>query len=126
MQLKEVLETIETTISSLIVKEATEAVIKIISKQQDESEKQSMATFESLSTQLSMISTTLLPQAPRASLATNQPSSPESAQPQPHAPLQPSVQNHRVSPHQCNMCGKTFGSSRALINHTRTYHEPKP
>ena len=91
MQLKEVLETIK-TISSFIVKEATEAVIKVISKQQDESEKRSMAIFKSLSTQLSMISTTLLPQAPRASLATNQPSLPETAQP--HAPLHPSFQNH--------------------------------
>ena len=47
MKIKEIVENIK-SVSTVIVKEATEAVMKIISKQQDESEKRSTAIFESL------------------------------------------------------------------------------
>ena len=45
------------------MKEATEAVIKIISKQQDDIQKRSEATLDSLTNQLAMIFKLLQPQS---------------------------------------------------------------
>ena len=62
IELKIALESVKTT-SELVVKEATEAVIKIISKQQDDIEKRSEATLDSLTNQLAMIFKLLQPQS---------------------------------------------------------------
>ena len=50
----------------------------------------------------------------------------DSDQPTPvlHTLSQPSVVSRQASI-QCNICGKSFGSSRALENHTRKDHVPK-
>ena len=81
-QLKGMLEHFKTT-SEAIVKEATETVVKIISKQQDESEKRSEALFDSLNQQLSMISKYLITPSP-----SQQPSLPQQDHRQPQANYQ--------------------------------------
>ena len=145
LELKRVFETVK-TISAVIVKEATDAVVKIISKQQDDSEKRSEKLFESFNQQLSVISTMLTSvsasSGPLCSLgtATNQPSPTQHSQADHHTELaamrRPSCSDFTFSPalsrtssttcnpvkNQCELCGKTFGSDRALKKHLRSDH----
>ena len=62
-QLKGGLESLK-VISEAVVKEATDTVVRIISKQQDESKKRSKALFDALNQQLYMITKYLIPPPP--------------------------------------------------------------
>ena len=81
-QLKQVFKNFK-NISEAVGKEATETVVRIISKQQDESEKRSEALFDSHNQQLSMITKYLKPQAPSKSTNVQQPSQPQHSYRQP-------------------------------------------
>ena len=101
-----------------VVKEITETLIKTFSQKQDDLEQRTTATLDSLHEQLTMLSNVLLPPSnsqPRGSQST----------PNQSLPLSSNVSQQSQQPrNQCKLCGKTFGSHRALINHIRNDHEP--
>ena len=93
-------------ITKAVLEKVTESLVNVVSKKQDEIEERNSAQLDSLHTQLSLLSNLLLP-----SSAAAVPKSPN-LHPQP-------PQN------QCDTCGKTFGSNRALENHLKHDHKPK-
>ena len=96
-----------------IVKKATNAVVESVFKQQDTIEKTQKENFDNLSRQLAEI------------IAKTQPPTSTSCRPsQPGSQLQESPQPSQQCRFQCDICGKTFGSGRALANHERKDHEP--
>ena len=100
------------------MKEITETLIKTFSQKQDDLEQRTTATLDSLHEQLTMFSNVLLPPSnsqPRGSQST----------PKQSLPLSSNVSQQSQQPrNQCKVCGKTFGSHRALTNHIRNDHEP--
>ena len=108
------------TICEAIVKKATDTVVEIFSKQQDESERKQRASFDLLSNQISTMISQL--QKPPA---TNSQQPQPCSQPSDQTTYPPaSVATACQAKFQCIICGKTFGSSRALTNHMRKDHEP--
>ena len=92
---KEILE----SVTKAVLEKATESLVKVVYEKQDEVEKRNTAQLESLHEELSRLSSLLLPSAVAV---------PKLPQP---------------SQNQCALCGKTFGSSRALANHERNDHD---
>ena len=89
----------------------------MIGKKQDITEKKLEESFNLVNEQLAAI------------LAQPRPSNVTQNHPNQHIQQQtsPSSQttvNAVSTKFQCNTCGKSFGSSRALTNHTRKDHEP--
>ena len=110
----------------ITVKKATDAIVEMITKQQDASEKKQKESFDTLN---ELLVTIISKSQPSQSVSCqphvtpeNQPSSKSLHQPSSQPCLQPASQ----AKFQCDICGKTFGSSRTLTNHTRKDHEPKP
>ena len=102
----------------MAVKKVTEDLVSMIFKQQEAIEENQRKSFDTLNKNLSEII------AQSHSLQANRSSQPLSAQPN----QQPSSYQGTPSPQtrfQCDLCGKSFGSNRALSNHTRRDHEPK-
>ena len=97
---KEALE----NISKAVIETTSENLVKVIKDNQDAMEKRNKIQTNSLHEQLKMLSNLLLTPAVI----------PDVHQQQPQAPL-----------NQCNECGITFGTSRALSNHVRKDHKPK-
>ena len=95
---KEILE----SVTKAVLEKATESVVNVVYEKQNEVEKRNTAQLESLHEELSRLSSLLLPSAVAVSKL-----------PQP-------------SQNQCALCGKTFGSSRALANHERNDHNHTP
>ena len=101
-----------------VVKEITETLIKTFSQKQDDLEQRTTATLDSLHEQLTMLSNVLL------SPSNSQPRGSQST-PKQSLPLSSNVSQQSQQPrNQCKVCGKTFGSHRALTNHIRNDHEP--
>ena len=100
-------ETIE-NITKAVLEQVTESLINVVNKKQDDIEERNSAQLDSLHEQLSLLSSLLLPSASSAA----------------DVPMLP---NQRPQPpqNQCNACGKTFGSNRALENHVKHEHKPK-
>ena len=99
-----------TAVCETMVKKSTDAVVHMLFKKQDESEKKQKETFDLLN----------LPKIVQSQSACQS----LSAQP-PSQPLaQPTSQPATVTKFQCDVCGKTFGSRRALTNHDRKDHKP--
>ena len=98
-----------------VVKEVTESLINIFTKKQDDLEKRSSASLDSLHAQIQLISNHLLP-----SSHCQQPQK-ESLSPSKQA-TNPSQKSQKF---QCEECGKSFGSNRALANHMGNDHQPK-
>ena len=135
-------------VSEIIVKKATEAVVEIVSKHQHESVKRNEAALEALCSQLKVlssslqstplstlnspfqpISTTSIPSSSASQPTSVQPSpfskvQPTSAEPSPSSVQPTSASQVRSNSNQCDICGKSFGSQRALANHTRSDHKP--
>ena len=98
--------------TKIVVKEATEALINIFSKKQDDLEKRNNASLDSFSHQLSTI--------PNLLLTTGHPHKPpQTSQSHPAAILSQKLVCQKF---QCEVFGKTFGSKRTLTNHVRTDH----
>ena len=97
-----------TDVCEIMVKKSTDAVVDMILKRQTESEKKQNEMFDLINENLAKI------------LVQSQPSCNSPAQ----LPSQPSSQPVSVTKFQCDVCGKTFGSSRALTNHDRKDHKP--
>ena len=115
----EVMKALE-NIGTLVVREASEALVAIFSKKQDEFEERNVAKFDTLQEQLSIISKLLLPPEP------NQASQlPEHTQVPPsdkRSKLQPRKQNLRI----CEICAQTFETERSRKDHMKRYHKPVP
>ena len=99
-----------------IMKEAIDAVVKVVSKQQDELETKQTMNFDLLQQSIEEIIMKLHANNPPC---LDQPSPPA----QTHVQSMPSA--HAQVRFQCDDCGKSFGSRKALENHTRKDHEPK-
>ena len=98
-------------------------MIKIFTDKQDDLERRSNASLDALHQQLSMISNLLHP--PHRQPESQPSNSYEVANSLNQA--QAFETNHIKSPcqkHQCEVCGKTFGSDRALKNQLKNNHEP--
>ena len=113
-------------VTTIVLKEATEALVKIFNQKQDDLEKRSNASFDNLSQQLSMISSLLLPSG---HVHEQQQQQDPPAVPRNQATALSPSQSSQKHPshsqnHQCELCGKSFGSHRALTNHARNDHEP--
>ena len=99
------------------IKKATDSVTELIFKQQDSMEKKQNAWFDLISRNISAItmpSVTNSHQEPQPQYS--QPCQLSQTSSQPLQQPKPKL--------QCDICGKTFGSSRALSNHTRSDHTP--
>ena len=96
------------------VKKVTEEILKTIVTRQDVFEKKQIESFDLLNQNLSCM------------IKQSQPSS--HREPQAHSQQNPrsqtSSQPSRQSSLQCDICGKSFGSEKALANHTRKDHTP--
>ena len=106
------------------MKEGTDTLVDIFNQKQDDLEKRSNASLDALHQQLSILSNHLL-----ASDLVHQNQQPTiSQEPQMPPAVVLSSQSQSNIPygqkHQCVNCGKTFGSDRALQNHTRKDHVP--
>ena len=90
-------------ISKAVIEKTTESLVKVITDNQDAMEKRNESHLNTLHEQLKILSDLLLPSVdiPAAHAHKHQPK----------APL-----------NQCDDCGKTFGSNRALLNHARNEH----
>ena len=115
------------------VKKATEAIVEMIIKKQEENEKKLKESFDILNKHLATIiaksqSSHQIASEPHSSPQESQslaePSSEHESVYQ--SSSQPCLQPASQSKFQCAICGKTFGSSRTLTNHTRKDHELKP
>ena len=96
-----------------IMKEATDAVVKVVSKQQDELETKQTMNFDLLQQSIEEIIMKLHANNPRQfPPRIDQPSPPA----QTHVQSLPSA--HGQVRFQCDVCGKLFGSNKALENHT--------
>ena len=93
-------------ITKAVLEQVTESLVNVVNKKQDEIEERNSAQLDSLHEQLTLLSSLLLPSS-AADI-------PKSANQCPQPP-----QN------QCDVCGKTFGSIRALGNHVKHDHKPK-
>ena len=115
-------------VSEIVAKKVTEAVVGIISNHQEDVENRNEATFEAINSKLEELSSLLMPSGrqPHHRLHLL----PPSASQQPSASLptsatQPTIAAQTRAPsNQCDVCGKSFGSQRALTNHMRTDHKP--
>ena len=83
-------------ISKAVIEKTTESLVKVITDNQDAMEKRNESHLNTLHEQLKILSDLLLPSANI-----------------------PAAHAHK---HQCDDCGKTFGSNRALLNHARNEH----
>ena len=106
------------------LKLATDEVTNVILQKQNKMEQKLNENFNYFNRNLSDILSQLTPS--HDSLSSQRPPQSDSDQPTPvlHTLSQPSVVSRQAS-FQCNICGKSFGSSRALENHTRKDHVPK-
>ena len=96
-------------ICAITVKKAVDDVVDVIFKKQDENEKKQQETFDLINKSIKEI------------IAQSQPSR---LNPQPQSSSQSSSQPESLNKFQCVICGKSFGSSRALTNHERKDHQP--
>ena len=96
-------------VCAITVKKVLDAVVAMIFRKQDENEKKQKETLDLINTNIEEI------------LAQSQPSR---HNPQTESSSQPSSQPTSFTKFQCMICGKSFGSSRALTNHERKDHEP--
>ena len=96
-------ETLE-KITKAAFEKITETLVKVMTQKQDAMEERNNVQFNTLHKQLSMFSNLIQPSA----------NVPDDCQQYP-----------RSSQNQCDDCGKSFGSSRALMNHVRNDHKPK-
>ena len=104
---KDVLET--------IIKKVTDEILQTISKKQDKFEKKQTESFDLLNKHLAFIieQSQSRPSFPEHQAQSQQnPGSQTFSQPSPRPSL------------QCDRCGKTFGSEKALVNHARKDHAP--
>ena len=127
-KLDKTLESIKTVID-IVVKEALDVFTKTVAKQQDEAEKRSETIFKTFQNQISSITDLL--RTSTNNLSSSHPGYPPVRVE--HQPLQlDHAKNHETSPqptqsrYQCDLCGKSFGSDRALKNHARKDHKPNP
>ena len=106
------------------LKSATDEVTNMILQKQNKMEEKLNETFNYFNQNLSVILSKLNPSHENPS--SQRPTQSDSDQPRPvlNTFSQPTVVSPQAS-FQCNTCGKTFGSSRALENHTRKDHVPK-
>ena len=91
-------------ITKAISEKVTESLVNVVNKKQDDIEEKFFSKLVSLHAQISLLSSLLLP-----SSAADVPKSP----------------NQRPQPpqNQCDMCGKTFQSIKALENHVKHDHK---
>ena len=111
------------TVTALAVKEGTNALINAFNQKQDDLEKKSATSYDALYQQLTLISNIL----PRG-LPQQQPYGYQEPENQSAVPTTPESQSNQASQcqkHQCELCGKSFGSDRALKAHLRNNHKPK-
>ena len=108
------------TICEITVKEAIDTVLKVISKQQDEIERKQTKNFDLLQQSIEEIIS-------KSYSNTSSHTPPHREQPSPHAQthIQSTPSSNARVTNQCDFCGKSFGSRKALENHTRKDHEPK-
>ena len=131
---EEMLENLKSSMDN-VVKEALEGFVKTVMKQQDDVGKKNESMIETLQCQIESLANLLKPSEtvqslPNPSHAYAQPehrralSDLSSVHPE-YPQALPSHAQTQVPPNQCTVCGKSFGSSRALTNHIRNDHKPK-
>ena len=114
-----------------VVKEATEAVVFLFDKSQENTETLQSKKFDSLETQLASLFSLLetsrqnapKPPQPTVNLQTNHD---VSNQPLPNNSVQSSDSRNTRKPFPCKFCRQGFDLERALRNHIRTVHEEPP
>ena len=115
----EVMKALE-NIGTLVVKEASDTLVAIFSKKQDEFEERNVAKFDTLQEQLSIISKLLLP--PELNQGSQLPEHPQVPPSDKLSKLQPRKQNLR----RCEICAQTFETERSRKDHMKRYHKPVP
>ena len=109
--------------TKIAVREGTDTLIKIFTDKQDDLERRSNASLDALHQQISMISNLLHP--PHHQPESQRSSSSEVANFSNQAQAtQTNLTKPPCQKHQCEVCGKTFGSDRALTKHLKDNHEP--
>ena len=119
----EITENLEKVVTH-VVKESVDNLGEILTQQQENFEKRNHTCFDALQEQVSIIANLFQPSANLQLGNVQQPFHPPDAA---AAAVSLNLGHSKQTPsHHCEVCGKTFGSERALNNHTRNDHRPKP
>ena len=96
-----------------VVKKVTDEILETIFRKQDAFEKKQAESFNLLNENISLMIKQSRPSFP-------EPQTHSHPNPRPQTYTQPSPQSSL----QCHICGKSFGSGKALSNHSRKDHAP--